>query len=147
VEALKPHGKLVVFFPSVTQVMEFVVWATETKQPLHAEKTIELMPGSWAPGFTDAVGGREWDVRTVTPRKAKREAATAQTASDGDAGASDVVAAEPNTVQVCRPKVGNLVGGGGFLAVFTKKLPNTSQSQEGEKVTSEESAESTPSEG
>lgn len=121
VKAIKPHGKLVVFFPSISQVLEFITWAIETKQKVHVDKVIELMPSSWAPGFTDAVGGREWDVRVVTPRKVQRAATASQAASDGTDGVIDIDDA-PKTVNVCRPKVGDLVGGGGFLAVFTKMM-------------------------
>ncbi|KAH6669125.1 adenine-N(1)--methyltransferase [Plectosphaerella plurivora] len=143
IQAIRPLGKLVVFFPSVTQVLEFITWATETKQKIHLEKTVELMSSSWAPGFTDAVGGREWDVRIVTPRKVQREAmAAAQAASDGNETVSDTVVAEPKTVHVCRPKVGHLVGGGGFLAVFSKRMTRSQSDQDGQDLT-ERSAEST----
>ncbi|KAM0283270.1 hypothetical protein ACHAQH_002564 [Verticillium albo-atrum] len=110
VEALKPDGKLVVFFPSITQVLDFVKWVTDTTQPVYVERVIELANSTFAPGFSDGVGGREWDVRIVTPKKVSRGEVEGAGESEG-------------RVPVCRPKVGTMVGGGGFVAVFTKKMP------------------------
>lgn len=125
VEALKPDGRLVVFFPSVTQVLEFVVWTHSTNQALYLDKVVELQSSSWAPGFTDAVGGREWDIRVVTPRsKLNKERASEQ-------GPSDEVLGAAQQVHVCRPKVGNYVGGGGFLAIFSKRMPEATEEESG----------------
>ncbi|KAG7126973.1 Oxidase ustYa like protein [Verticillium longisporum] len=110
VEALRPDGRLVVFFPSVTQVLDFVKWVTDTTQPVYVERVIELANSTFEPGFSDGVGGREWDVRVVTPKKVAR-------------GEVEAVGENEGKVTVCRPKVGTMVGGGGFVAVFTKKSP------------------------
>ncbi|KAF3357018.1 hypothetical protein VdG1_03576 [Verticillium dahliae VDG1] len=110
VEALRPDGRLVVFFPSITQVLDFVKWVTETTQPVYVERVIELANSTFEPGFSDGVGGREWDVRVVTPKKVAR-------------GEVEAVRENEGKVTVCRPKVGTMVGGGGFVAVFTKKSP------------------------
>ncbi|RXG48968.1 hypothetical protein VDGE_04657 [Verticillium dahliae] len=110
VEALRPDGRLVVFFPSITQVLDFVKWVTETTQPVYVERVTELANSTFEPGFSDGVGGREWDVRVVTPKKVAR-------------GEVEAVRENEGKVTVCRPKVGTMVGGGGFVAVFTKKSP------------------------
>ncbi|KAM0581316.1 hypothetical protein ACHAO2_001413 [Verticillium nonalfalfae] len=110
VEALRPDGRLVVFFPSITQVLDFVKWVTDTTQPVYVERVIELANSTFEPGFSDGVGGREWDVRVVTPKKVAR-------------GEVEAVGENEGKVTVCRPKVGTMVGGGGFIAVFTKKSP------------------------
>ncbi|KPM37271.1 hypothetical protein AK830_g9287 [Neonectria ditissima] len=99
IQALKPNGLLVVFNPSISQVGDFQAWVKRTGQPVHFEKVLELAVSTTADGVRDAGGGREWDVKTVIPRGA-----------DGDA----------QPVQVMRPKVGDRVVGGGFVAVLRR---------------------------
>ncbi|KAF9870780.1 hypothetical protein CkaCkLH20_11679 [Colletotrichum karsti] len=104
VDALLPGGKLVVFYPSITQVLEFVVWAKESGQPVTLDRVVELQTSTSLGdvGFRDGLGGRHWDVKVVDIRKAAK------------AGTKGVV---------CRPKVGSMVVGGGFVAVFSR-MPN-----------------------
>lgn len=104
VEALRPGGKLVVFFPSITQILNFVVWAKDEAQPLILDRVVELQTStSGGDGmFRDGTGGRNWEVKVVNIRKAVQE---------GETGAAA-------QAHVCRPKVGTLVVGGGFVAVF-----------------------------
>ncbi|GKT48910.1 uncharacterized protein ColSpa_09091 [Colletotrichum spaethianum] len=106
VEALQPGGKLVVFFPSITQILEFVVWAQDSGQPLLLDRVVELQTStSGGDGmFRDGTGGRNWEVKVVNIRKAVEE---------GESGAAA-------RAHVCRPKVGTLVVGGGFVAVFSR---------------------------
>ncbi|KAL0932960.1 tRNA (adenine-N(1)-)-methyltransferase [Colletotrichum truncatum] len=101
VQALQLGGKMVVFYPSITQILDFVVWVKETNQPLALDRVVELQTSTsnGDVGFRDGLGGRHWDVKVVDIRKAT---------NSGEKGV------------VCRPKVGTLVVGGGFLAVFSK---------------------------
>ncbi|VUC21714.1 unnamed protein product [Clonostachys rosea] len=121
VRALKPNGLLVVFNPSISQIADFAKWAFVTGQPLRHERTAEL-PNSFhvaadEPTANDCGGGRPWDVRTVMPK-------------DGD-----------EVVQVMRPRVGDRVMGGGFVAVFRRLKPKAEMKEdvkEEEKVEEEE---------
>ncbi|CAG9994078.1 unnamed protein product [Clonostachys byssicola] len=124
VRALKPNGLLVVFNPSISQIADFAKWAVTTGQPLRLERTAEL-PNSFLvaadePTANDCGGGRPWDVRTVVPRNA---------GSEGE------------IVQVMRPRVGDRVVGGGFVAVFRRLKPRDEVREEdvkeGEKVEEE----------
>ena len=103
VQALRPNGLLLVFNPSISQIAEVAGWSVRTGQPLRLERVSELANttsvGSDDAGLNDGGGGRTWDLRTVMP---KRDAA------------------EGEVVQVMRPKVGERVAGGGFVAVFRR---------------------------
>ncbi|ROT35545.1 adenine-N(1)--methyltransferase [Sodiomyces alkalinus F11] len=135
IRALRPDGKLIVFTPSITQAIEAVVWAEESTQPVYMDRVIELPESTWAEGFHDSVGGREWDIRSVMPRKYARKSSGAGEDDDGGGGEGGAGGAGPGDEQagsaevekskkgmVCRPKVGNIVGGGGFLTVFTRRM-------------------------
>ncbi|KAK2039410.1 adenine-N(1)--methyltransferase [Colletotrichum somersetense] len=119
VEALQPGGKLVVFYPSISQILEFVVWAKDTDQPLALDRVVELQTstsgGGDAGGFRDGTGGRNWEVKIVNVRKAIKQGQTGAAARG----------------LVCRPKVGTLVVGGGFVAVFSR-LPRQAASAAGD---------------
>ncbi|KAF6844010.1 tRNA (adenine-n-)-methyltransferase [Colletotrichum musicola] len=118
VEALLPGGKMVVFYPSITQILEFVVWAKENDKPINLDRVVELQTSTsnGDVGFKDGLGGRHWDVKLVDIRKAVR-------AGETGAAARGVV---------CRPKVGTLVVGGGFLAVFTRMPASTATTEAAE---------------
>lgn len=94
--ALRPDGLLVVFQPSVSQVAEVQAWAARTAQPLRLERVIELPTTATTDGVHDGAGGRLWDVRVAAPRAGGPPA------------------------QVMRPKVGDRVAGGGFVAVLRR---------------------------
>ncbi|CAG7566447.1 unnamed protein product [Fusarium equiseti] len=98
IQALHPNGLLVVFAPSISQIARFQAWAAETKQPVRQERVIELDVSTTADGVLDTGGGREWDVKQVTPKN------------------------DPNgvPVQVMRPKVGDRISGGGFVGVYRR---------------------------
>ncbi|KAL7804839.1 adenine-N(1)--methyltransferase [Trichoderma aethiopicum] len=103
IEALHPNGLLILFKPSISQIADFQAWSTETKQPVRMEKVIELYSTTTSEGGVhDSSGGRNWDVKTVVPR-----------AEQGQAGNN-------KPVQVMRPKVGERVAGGGFVAVLRR---------------------------
>ncbi|KAG5969561.1 hypothetical protein E4U58_001335 [Claviceps cyperi] len=103
VEALLPNGILVVFKPSISQIGEFQKWYTVNKIPLRLEKVLELPVSTTSDGVHDAGGGRHWDVKTVSPRRSQGE--------------------EGKLVQVMRPKVGERIAGGGFVAIL-RRWPN-----------------------
>ncbi|KAF6835777.1 tRNA (adenine-n-)-methyltransferase [Colletotrichum plurivorum] len=130
VEALLPGGKMVVFYPSITQILEFVVWAKENDQPINLDRVVELQTSTsnGDVGFKDGLGGRHWDVKLVDIRKAVR-------AGETGAAARGVV---------CRPKVGTLVIGGGFLAVFTRMPASTATTEAAEAVQPVSGSETEP---
>ncbi|OAQ78592.1 tRNA (adenine-N(1)-)-methyltransferase [Purpureocillium lilacinum] len=100
IRALCPNGLLVLFKPSISQVADFQAWALRTHQPLRLEKVLELPIATTTDGVHDAAGGRQWDVKTVVPKE-----------HQGD---------ESKRVQIMRPKVGDRIAGGGFVAVFRR---------------------------
>ncbi|KAK0376421.1 tRNA (Adenine-N(1)-)-methyltransferase [Colletotrichum limetticola] len=115
VKALQPDGKVVIFFPSITQILDFVVWAKDTEQPLVQDRVVELQTSTSGDDmFQDGTGGRNWDVKVVNIRKAIERGETG-------AAARGIV---------CRPKVGSRVVGGGFVAVFTKLPPTAAKLEE-----------------
>ena len=133
---LRQDGPLVVFNPSITQIQDCVRRVREERLPLVLEQVLELGAG-WT-------GGREWDIRTVRPRKNVREeaevrqigAASGAAKADGievddmsspDAGKTVATEGafkehedEEDWKMICRPKVGARVVGGGFLGVWRK---------------------------
>ncbi|KAF5617952.1 tRNA (adenine-N(1)-)-methyltransferase [Fusarium sp. NRRL 52700] len=112
IQALHPNGLLVIFTPSISQIADFQTWVARTGQPMRPERVIELEVS------TTAGGGKEWDVKTVVPRETPEGAA----------------------VQVMRPKVGERVTGGGFVAVLRRWPVNQIRSQ-AESSTQENSSE------
>lgn len=109
IQALLPNGLLILFTPSISQIADFQAWALDTKQPVRLEKVLELPVTTVSDGLNDASGGRQWDVKTVIPR--------AEQASAG------------KPVQVMRPKVGDRIGGGGFIAIL-RRWPVTDEAAE-----------------
>ena len=99
IKALHPNAQLIIFNPSISQIADFQAWAVKTKQPIRLERVIELPVSTTADGVKENGGGKEWDVKTVIPRN--------------DEG-------EGKMVQVMRPKVGDRVAGGGFVAVMRR---------------------------
>ncbi|KAK5715628.1 hypothetical protein LTR15_010274 [Elasticomyces elasticus] len=129
-KALKVDGALVVFCPSITQVMACLERVKEEGVGLEMERVLEL-------GVNGGTGGREWDVRAVRPR-ARQQQSTDNVVDDGGEGREredsgiDLNSSggeedgpgdkkDEGWKMICRPKVGELVVGGGFLGVFRKK--------------------------
>ncbi|KIE00776.1 tRNA (adenine-N(1)-)-methyltransferase, partial [Metarhizium majus ARSEF 297] len=102
IESLLPNGILILFKPSISQIADFQKWSAETRQPVRLEKVLELPVSTTSDGVHDAGGGRHWDVKTVMPK------ASASQGGDG------------KVVQVMRPKVGDRIAGGGFVAVLRR---------------------------
>lgn len=128
--ALHVDGVLTVFNPSVTQIIDCVKIIKEDRLPLALDQVIELGPSM--------TGGREWDVRAMVPRAMVKDRDDQKNESDileGDAESSahgiaeekrddeqeKVLAAQENHWKmICRPKVGGIVSGGGFLGVWRR---------------------------
>ena len=137
-EALLTDGNLVLFCPSISQIMTAVKTVRAEKLPLVLDRVLETGPG--------LTGGREWDVRAVKPRALLRlEAARlresrieeplgddpSNTASSelGAEGEESAVETSENSIpeaedagwqMICRPKVGERLIGGGFLGIWKK---------------------------
>ena len=132
--ALHTDGILIVFNPSITQILDCVKTTIAEEVPLWLDKVVELGASMTA--------GREWDLRTVKPR-ALLKAETRRKAAESTSG--DVIEAfedRSSSVEksmtsgeeqsratrrsgagwemICRPKVGQRVVGGGFLGVWRK---------------------------
>lgn len=114
VTALRPGSLLVVFQPSISQLAEFDAWRhRRCPAALRLDKALELPVTTSAPdALHGAAGGREWDVRLVMPR-----AGDERPPRPGPRGPAP---AEPQPVQVLRPKVGGRVAAGGFVAVYRR---------------------------
>ncbi|CZS90093.1 related to tRNA (adenine-N(1)-)-methyltransferase [Rhynchosporium agropyri] len=134
-KTMKLHGMLLAFCPSITQINACVLLCKKKNLPLFLEKVIEI-------GGTIGVGGREWDVRLVTPRASKKvikETEDVNVPGDEvvkDRSDSDAMSIGGNesseqigdtssvdSLMVCRPKVGTKVSGGGFVGVWRKITP------------------------
>ncbi|RKF64225.1 tRNA -methyltransferase TrmI [Erysiphe neolycopersici] len=126
--AVKDNGQLLVFVPSITQIIKASMLARDEKLPLALENVLEL-------GGMIGTGGREWDVRPVRPRILKRaelaEEESPKVNSDllkqaGKTGELNVGDSSMNWKgweMVCRPKVGVRITNGGFIGIWRKLSP------------------------
>ncbi|MCJ1477514.1 hypothetical protein MMC13_006186 [Lambiella insularis] len=137
--ALHTDGVMIVFNPSITQILECMKLITQDGIPLWLDRVLELGAGM--------TGGRDWDIRTVKPRallkaeNARKEAQAAvynsatssEVACNGLQEDSSVLAMTRDAEQaqamyhrkigwemICRPRVGERIVGGGFLGVWRK---------------------------
>ncbi|KAI9681468.1 MAG: hypothetical protein M1817_002752 [Caeruleum heppii] len=141
-KALHPDAVLVVFTPSISQVMKAVEVVRRTKVGLVLDSVMELSSGK---------GGREWDVRATQTRakqrakmerqrtaagtlpestasKAERDTSDAEEAAVSSSEQPDSPAREEDDYEmVCRPKVGMRVVGGGFLSVWRRTRDDDDQ--------------------
>ena len=135
--ALHVNGSILVFNPSVTQIVACVEEVRKRRLPLELDRVVELGPAM--------TGGREWDVRAVRPkavlqadmRKANntvdplastttncpesqpiKDVSSTKTRDEEEAEAA--LKEETGWEIVCRPMVGDRVSGGGFLGVWKK---------------------------
>ncbi|KAF1838717.1 hypothetical protein BDW02DRAFT_636148 [Decorospora gaudefroyi] len=128
--ALHVNGLLGVFNPSITQIAACVDLIREQRLPYLLHQVVEL----------GAATIREWDVRNVKPRaslkKPESQPPSESTsnpeaehkARDGEL-AEDLAQREEKWAMVCRPKVGQQVVGGGFLALFKRMKEPDSREQ------------------
>lgn len=134
---LHVNGTLIVFNPSITQIIACVKEIKLNMLPLELDRILEVDQGM--------VGGREWDVRAMKPRALARaeaekkanleEECTPTGASNQglreDGGDLDIDAKQNETIKellkeevewymVCRPKFTERWSGGGFVGVWKK---------------------------
>lgn len=123
--ALRVDGTLIVFNPSITQIMDVAKKIRIDGIPLELETVVEL-------GVNGGSGGREWDVRPVKPRAMQKvldaeilngEDAEPEMEREEEQMAADSAKTDSKDgwSMVCRPKVGDRVVGGGFLGVWKKQ--------------------------
>jgi hypothetical protein len=135
--AMKDGALLVAFVPSVTQIGDCVRIIQDKDLRLQMEKVLELGEG--------ISNGRVWDVRLARKRARANEANSMQAANqtlDGkrsaetaaNANTKDAISSEGDSLQnpnvepsrddepvmVCRPKVGKVTIGGGFIGLWRK---------------------------
>lgn len=120
-DTLRTDGTLIVFNPSITQIIACATKVKEEGIPLDLEKVVEL-------GVNGGSGGRDWDVRFVRPRLTEqsrgRLLSTATDSSDGEESLDlriPAPVADRAWSLVCRPKVGERIVGGGFLGIWKKQ--------------------------
>jgi predicted O-methyltransferase YrrM len=100
---------------------------------LKVERIVELptsvlLASPSALGVTDAGPGRPWDLRTAVPRELER-----QRSSASDDATDEAASAGPDElVQIMRPKVGDRVVGGGFVAVLRRRSDSVRPTENGE---------------
>ena len=139
IPCLHPNAVLVVFAPSISQIGDFVKWSTLTRQELRLDRVAELQTSSTSEfGIGENEGGRAWRVQTVRPRKYARDRTGREHVPEASA---EEEAEQPELVQIMRPKVGERVCGGGFVAVLRKTRPG--EQPVVEEVEVEEAGEST----
>ena len=129
--AMKDGALLVVFVPSVTQIGDCVRVILDKGVKLQMEKVLELGEG--------ISNGRVWDVRLAKKRARPNGAITTgrpnvskgleeegpaveSVGDDADVmqSASPDERPEDDSVMVCRPKVGKMTIGGGFIGLWRK---------------------------
>lgn len=133
---LHVNGTLIVFNPSITQIIACVKEIKLNMLPLELDRILEVDQGM--------VGGREWDVRAMKPRALARAEAEKEVNLDEESaptGASDqgftedrnsgmetkqndaiqeLLKKEIKWYMVCRPKFTERWSGGGFVGVWKK---------------------------
>ncbi|KAL8831136.1 MAG: hypothetical protein Q9191_001030 [Dirinaria sp. TL-2023a] len=141
------QGNLMLFNPSITQIINAVDTIKRYKVPLYLDRVLELGP--------HMTGGKAWDVRSVKPRTSLRaEQEKSSSASNGNstkdaAGTksnsgtieiTDIDESQTSATQnagndeglseygrsfemICRPKKYARVVGGGFLGLWKKQSP------------------------
>ena len=114
---LRLGGSLTIFTPSISQMMDTVDWIRRQSIPLHLERVLEL--------GTNLSSGKEWDVRSVRPRSWKSSNQLDQGPVPqfeahrmGDLDGRE--AGDDGWRMVCRPRVGYMVAGGGFVGLWRK---------------------------
>ncbi|KAK9455162.1 S-adenosyl-L-methionine-dependent methyltransferase [Dipodascopsis uninucleata] len=116
-DRVRPHAPIVLFVPSVTQVIDALQHITEMKLPFAHDRTVELLPGN--------MGGsmRNWDVRRATVRSSIDTSGESANCKESE---EDIdIDRKPERKWVCRPMVGERVVGGGFVLLLRRELnPN-----------------------
>ncbi|KEQ60769.1 S-adenosyl-L-methionine-dependent methyltransferase [Aureobasidium melanogenum CBS 110374] len=127
--ALKKDGTLIIFNPSITQILDCIQKIKRENIPLFLDQTLEL-------GNNGSSGGKPWDLRAVKPRASSKNQSTDVGSDSAQSSGSESLdesitrdqtqalkeakPEDPNWTFVCRPKVGERITGGGFLGIFRK---------------------------
>lgn len=136
IPCLHPNATLIIFAPSISQIGDFIKWSTTTDQDLRLDRVSELVTSSSGEfGVGENEGGRAWKVKTVVP-KVYRADKTGRQHVEGE----EVMAQQQEVVQIMRPKVGERICGGGFVAVL-RKVRGGQGREEAEVVEVEEETE------
>ena len=129
---MKDGASLITFVPSITQIGDYIQEIDKKQLPLEIERVLELGEG--------ISNGRTWDVRlaqvrarmNIKPRKVKPKTDSSEEEvsqpDDGEAPKIEevdrpIVAEDEEPcgpVLVCRPKVGKMTIGGGFVGLWRK---------------------------
>lgn len=144
---LHPQGNLILFNPSITQIIKAVDTIRRYEVPVYLDRVLELGPYM--------TGGKEWNVRAVKARaslqaeqerrSSRRNESSAPEAAgtNSDIGTNEgtnidgsQISATENSEEeeevsedeqgfqmICRPKAYARVVGGGFLGLWKKKSP------------------------
>jgi tRNA (adenine57-N1/adenine58-N1)-methyltransferase len=128
--AMLANGTVIVFVPSITQIVKCAQLVKERDIPLYLDDVLELGSGA-------GTGGRQWNVKAVKPRallKAEAEArlrlqeedsaeqnrfdqdesAESEDGDTGDGGAGG------GWEMICRPKAFGRIVGGGFVGIWKR---------------------------
>ena len=111
VSALHVNGKLVLFNPSITQIISAIELVKVRRLPLQLERVVEV-------GLA-MTGGRIWDVRRTKPRALTREVDEGMTSAT-DADDDGIFDNNEGWKTVCKPKIGDRISAGGFVALWSK---------------------------
>ncbi|KAI5203480.1 hypothetical protein AUEXF2481DRAFT_1598 [Aureobasidium subglaciale EXF-2481] len=134
--ALKNDGILIVFNPSITQILDSIQKIKREDISLFLDQTLEL-------GNNGSSGGKPWDLRAVKPRASIKAQTTEHSSDSAQSSGSEAPSETPQELNqaitrdpaqtlkeikpedsdwtyVCRPKVGERITGGGFLGIFRK---------------------------
>ena len=118
---LRVDGNLIVFNPSISQIMLVLQHIHRSRLPLVLDQVIELGHG--------LTGGRLWDLRVAEPKASRSLHDSPQEPFEQEKSidTSKRTSASPETSflyqdlqMVCRPLVGDRIRGGGFVAVWKK---------------------------
>lgn len=118
--AVKEHGSLLVFVPQITQIAACVQEIAARNLGLRLEQVVELGDG--------VSTGRWWDVRMATLRNARTSKHVVST-TEGQAaegaileGTAEAPSPAVGTIppMVCRPIVGQMTRGGGFVGLWKR---------------------------
>lgn len=129
-------GSVLVFVPSITQITKAQRTLLKDELPLFMEQVLEVGQG--------ISGGREWSIKVVKTRATMR--AASEVVEDAEAagrqGPSEAIVEESVTsenevpleqvtsekeewVDVCRPKPGKTIQGGGFVGIWKRVASRT----------------------
>ncbi|TGZ82410.1 S-adenosyl-L-methionine-dependent methyltransferase [Ascodesmis nigricans] len=115
-KALKADGIVAIWCPSVSQIMKAVKMIEEENLPLTMDKTIEFPGGSGS-----GAGLRRWTIRNAVIRASVKGRGVSVREQEGAVELGEGLE-DARVEMVCRPSVGEMIVGGGFLGMFRRRL-------------------------